>query len=300
MNAGDWQRQNLDRVKRRLAWLESKADGLLCAKRTSFQHAAILKDGYEIQLYFIDTQSDLQKPKVNGVMSRMDLRHPFRLLSLYAQAMMLALLWRPNPAKVFVLGLAGGRIPALLHHCFPQAAIDCAEIDAEVIGLAQEYFGIEPEDRLRLIHQEGRAALQDARDSYDLILIDCFTGVQHTPHHLATQEFYELCDARLVQGGIVSTYLIEPDPFLDPKLRTFLKAFSGGACFRREGACVLFGGDSPAQTSHELAAAARTLAERHPFDFPLAGLARELVLLETLEKSLPSPEPLTDAMVRGY
>src|SRR5262249_5130024 len=98
------------------------------------------------------------------------------------------------------------------------------------------------------------------------------------PYHLSTVEFYELCRARLRPGGVVTTNLSVIDPLLPAKVATFAAAFPAAYAYDASGACVLFGTDTtrtPTQVLH----AARAVAHRYGFSFPMAEYAAGLTPL---------------------
>ena len=94
-----------------------------------------------IRMYFVDPRSASEELNVSGAMSALKLDDPFDLSPTpYNQAMMLSLLWQRNPERIYVAGFAGGRIPLMFYHYFPQAVIESTDIDAEVTGLADVFL----------------------------------------------------------------------------------------------------------------------------------------------------------------
>ena len=122
---------------------------LLHHARGERQTLIVEREGTELRLKILSAASGEWQ-------SRMDLGNPARLVAPYMQAMMLALLWRPEPLRVHVLGLGGGRIPVFLRRCYPRLQIDCTEIDREVYGLAVRCFGFRPDARLNITIGDGR------------------------------------------------------------------------------------------------------------------------------------------------
>jgi len=94
--------------------------------------------------------------KFSGIMSRIDLIHPLKLLGLYTQAIMLSLAFVENPKKIYMIGFGGGRIPMIFHHYFPDVIVESTEDDSEVISLAHKYFGVNEDNRMIVHNQDGR------------------------------------------------------------------------------------------------------------------------------------------------
>src|SRR4051794_39699616 len=137
-------------------------------------------------------------------MSRIELDRPLRLLAGYTQSAMLTLLWNPTPARVCLLGMAGGRLSLLFYHSFAETIIDNVDIDPASIPLAQAYFGITFDERQRITIKEARAFLSaDTSQIYDIIVMDAFRDATDDLNHLATRQFYQVCKRRLTPGGVL-------------------------------------------------------------------------------------------------
>ena len=136
---------------------------------------------------------------MDWVQSILNLNDPIYLIFPYTQAMMLTLLWNSQPKKIYIAGFGGGSIPQVLHHYLPEVIIECTEVDANILSIAQNFFGVELNDRLRVKIQDGREYLEQKKclDKYDIIMIDVAFGNGYMSYNLATQEFYQLCDRHL-------------------------------------------------------------------------------------------------------
>jgi peptide deformylase len=284
----DWQMKHLDDLYARLAWLTEEPPGPLLAKVSEHNGMLVVKEGSQIRLHFVDRWRLIDRDaflkrlaqgkevNLSGIMSRIDLNDPMNLLGVYTQAMMLTLAWQPNPRHVYMLGFGGGRIPMVLRHHFPEVTITASELDADVVDVARKYFGMAPDDRVRVTVGDGLRHLADmpAGTAFDILLVDSYSGGGQHPVALSTREFYALCKSRLTPGGVVATNLIESDPKFADKVDWFRSSFTHMYDFAHLGAHVLFGTDGAALTRQELVARAQSLQCEHAFHFPLAERAK--------------------------
>lgn len=285
---------NLARMHARLSPLRARSDGVLSFEVAPHNGVVVLKDADQILLYFVDRWrvSDPQaiangirrneKLRLSGVMSRIDLLDPVNLLGVYTQAMMLTLAWAPNPRRVYMLGFGGGRIPAVFRHYFPDVVVDGSELDGEVLAVAEEFFAIDFDEKMRVFVGDGREHLASMSPgtSFDILLVDCYSGTGRHPEELSTPEFYALCKSRLARGGVIASNLIESDPNYARKARWFYESFANAHDFAHEGTHVLFGTDGEPITCEELVARTNALDEEYVFGFPLTLRAESLRRLD--------------------
>jgi len=209
-NLYKWYAQNLVNISKRLTWLQNKPDGILLQQSGNDENMLIVKDGNQIILYFAGKSDSSNERELSGIMSRIDIYNPIKLLGIYTQAMMLTLVLNNHPKRVYMLGFGGGRIPMIFHHYFPEIIVEGSEINPKIASLTNKYFGIKSDNRLKVAIQEGRKHLSSlTKNRYDIILVDCYTGVGHHPYTLSTVEFYNLCKSRLTEFGVVATNLID-------------------------------------------------------------------------------------------
>ncbi len=125
---------------------------------------------------------------------------PEVLLFDYTQAMLLALLWSPQPRRVLVLGLGAGSLVSCLHHHF-KSKIDAVEQHPVVIDVAQRFFGLPHSKRLKLHRTEAGAYLTTTSQKYDLILSDLYvsTGMHEQQTRSA---FLRTCAEHLKPEGV--------------------------------------------------------------------------------------------------
>ena len=294
-----WQESNRLAIMRRLHWLSDQPQGPIHHRQTTLHNIAVHKVGTQIRLFFID-------PTAEEIMSRMDLTNPLYLLALYTRAMMLGLVWWQHPRRVYAIGFGGGRVPMLLHHYFPDVTVESTDIEPAVKDIAERFFGVAFDDRLRIAIEDGRDYLTNQPSSYryDMIMLDGFRGNGYGPYRFSTLEFYHLCKKHLTEGGVILANILEGDQLYLDKIRTFCAAFSSAYLYRREGADVLIGTDSSEITKEEIAARAAVLDEEHGFEFALLHEAIHVLTRNELFEQMPGLEQartLTDvAPPPGY
>ena len=236
-----WQEHNLAAITRRLAPLRHSPQGVLFERRSAYNHIVVRRKRNQLLLCYRHQQSHIEE-----VQSRLDPLSPLDLLSPYTQAMLLALVWRPQPRRILFIGLGGGRLQMVLHHVFESAQLDTVELDPLVIDLATRFFGFFPDERQRAVIADGRSHIRAlaAGTTYDLIILDAYRAEGVTPH-LLTYDFYSECCARLEPHGLVVSNLHASTPVYDAARRTFAAAFRyTTACSVPSGNIVVMGSDT--------------------------------------------------------
>jgi spermidine synthase len=114
------------------------------------------------------------------------------------------------PAKVAMLGVAGGTVARAYAKYFPDTVIDAVEIDGELFDIGRDYFGLDPRPQLRLHTDDARPFLRKTDERYDFIFLDTYRQ-PYIPFYLATKEFFELARDRLAPGGAVIINVGHPE-----------------------------------------------------------------------------------------
>ena len=143
--------------------------------------------------------------------TRMSLRDPLQGHFEYTEFFHLAWLWNSNVQKVLMIGLGGGSAQRSFLHHYPEVHIDSVEIDAAVVAVATNFFGVQVTDRHRIHVADGRVYLRRARDRYDLIAMDAYVKHRYgssIPPHLVTREFLEMARDRLNPQGVLAYNVI--------------------------------------------------------------------------------------------
>ncbi len=86
---------------------------------------------------------------------------------------------------------------------YPRATMEVVEIDATMPLLAERYFDASASDRLSIHIEDGRRFVSRTDRQYDMIILDAFTSAQSVPHHLLSQEAFQIFAQHLAPGGVV-------------------------------------------------------------------------------------------------
>ena len=112
----------------------------------------------------------------------------------------------PEPKSVFYLGLGSG-ITAGTAMQYPVEEVVVAELVSDVIAASRKYFepytnGLFDDDRVRIVHEDGRNYLRASDESFDLIIADLFIPWKSGVGYLYTQEHFQTAKSRLNAGGM--------------------------------------------------------------------------------------------------
>jgi spermidine synthase len=215
--------------------------------------------------------------------SSIDLKYLNRHVLEYTQLTFAGLLLNKNPQKVLIIGLGGGVIPREMHGYFPEAEIDVAEIDLEVLEVAKRFFFFQPDERLRVYISDGRVfvcrqAARKPRPAYDMVILDAFNN-DYIPLHMATQEFLQEMAAILDPKGVVVANVFRKNPLFDAQFQAFQAVY--GRCYVFFGrhvtnAILVSPGPDVFDLEPDMALeCANLLQRRHDFSFSMNTVARQ-------------------------
>lgn len=121
-----------------------------------------------------DTESRWITIDSEHMQSNINLMHPHKLLLPYLHPMMSSLNLSQNKINhILIVGLGGGAMIHYLNKFYPTCKITVIEIDADVIRLSQDFFGIAPtRDRIKIIHGDAFSVIHKTRNKFDIILVD--------------------------------------------------------------------------------------------------------------------------------
>lgn len=218
------------------------------------------------------------------IQSQVDTRDLSRHVQEYSALTFCGLLYQPQPETALVVGLGGGVIPRELRHYYPDLKIDVAEIDADILPVAKQFFGFRPDEKLRVHVSDGRVFIRkqlrlDPVPKYDLIILDAFLG-DYIPFHLMTKEFLKETQEILAPDGVVVANVFYDNRLFDAELRTFINVFPSCQVYFgvwSVNAMIVGGGPSVQPLSVEEAARrAAALQAEHAFSFDMRAVAARL------------------------
>ncbi|MBN2362408.1 MAG: fused MFS/spermidine synthase [Deltaproteobacteria bacterium] len=180
--------------------------------------------------------------------SSIDLLQPEALQADYTKAITTGLALIAPPRRALMIGVGGGSVASYLHRRLPELDIDCVDIDAEVVAVAQRFFRFSPDARMRVHIADGRRFVEQSRDRYDLIILDAYNS-DDVPLHLTTAEYLRAVQQRVAPRGVVVSNLIceELNRLYPAMLRTFQEVFADvySARASRGYNCVVFAFNEP-------------------------------------------------------
>ena len=138
--------------------------------------------------------------------------------------------FKPDFKYTLMIGGAAYSFPKYYLNHYPSAKIDVVEIDPGLTKLAKKFFKLKDNDRLSIIHQDGRVYLNSSKKKYDAVMIDVFKSYYSLPFHLTTYETVQKIYDSLNDGGVVITNLIsciegEKGKFFRAEYKTYKKVF---------------------------------------------------------------------------
>jgi spermidine synthase len=113
------------------------------------------------------------------------------------------------PARIAILGNAGGTVARAFGHFFPRTEVDAVEIDGELTELGRRFLGLR-NPRMRVFAEDARPWLERSAGGYDAIMVDAYRQ-PYIPFYLASREFFELARERLAPGGVVIVNVGHPE-----------------------------------------------------------------------------------------
>jgi spermidine synthase len=158
---------------------------------------------------------------------------PDELISNYCRftAIFLAAMEQP-PKRVLFIGLGAGIVPRFLRKQFPETIIDIVEIDGEIPGIAEKYFGFKKDDKMNIGIGDGRNFINRAKDKYDIVFIDAYNAT-NIPFQLTTEEFYRKVYGALTPSGMMTANIanLGKPKFISSEIKTVLDVFPNLAVF---------------------------------------------------------------------
>ncbi len=158
---------------------------------------------------------------------------PDELISNYCRftSIFLPAITRP-PKRVLFIGLGAGVMPRFLRKQFPETVIDIVEIDGDIPGIAENYFGLKKDSRMNISIGDGRDFINRTKEKYDIVFIDAYSAT-NIPFQLTTAEFYRKVHDALAPSGIMTANIanLGKPKFISSELKTVLGVFPNLAVF---------------------------------------------------------------------
>lgn len=112
-----------------------------------------------------------------------------------------------RPKKLLIIGGGVYTLPMALINTLPDIVIDVVEIDAGLDAIAEGFFGFIPNERINIVHTDGKDFLLQQDTTYDMIIVDAFTDI-HIPDSLAGIDAAQLIYKHLNLNGISAINII--------------------------------------------------------------------------------------------
>jgi hypothetical protein len=112
-------------------------------------------------------------------------------------------------ANYLFLGGGAYTLPRRLAERDPRARTTVVELDPEVTRIAERFFGLKSQHRIRTVYGDARAFL-DHEDfgPFDRIYVDVYAGREALPHSIVTREAAGALARKLSPGGVAAVNLI--------------------------------------------------------------------------------------------
>lgn len=244
----------------------ARADGLIERRESQYNTIYITREGPYVAMQF----------GVNSQLFTENLYDPARPKFLpmeYTRQMTLALAYAATPSKVLEIGLGGGRTAVYLTDFVPTLSVTTVELDPEVVAMAAKHFDVRPSARLKVVTSDGRIHLTQARDRYDIIIVDAYRGT-FVPFHLTTQQFFILTKRRLNPGGCVVQNIAPNVVLTEVMIATLQSVFDNVDTYDIAGSVIAIAYDGPPKTTPQISARATALQTQYRFTHPLPALVR--------------------------
>ncbi|GIV37086.1 MAG: hypothetical protein KatS3mg032_1465 [Cyclobacteriaceae bacterium] len=115
-----------------------------------------------------------------------------------------------NPARVLVLGLGAGSIPAILYDELQlQPEITGVEQDEVVVQLAQKYFNIQRYKHLKVILDDAIRFMQCCAEKFDLVINDVFVHTDVPEAACQTNYLHKLVQCTATGGTGLFNFITE-------------------------------------------------------------------------------------------
>lgn len=196
------------------------SEKLIFEKNSLYQYIQVIEDTVKKERY-------VRNQKKEYTQGGIYLNTPDKLLFEFTQMGFVSLAFLDGePKDVLFVGLGAGAMPRYFTGRYPEAIIDIAEIDPDMVTVAQKYFYFKENERMKVHVEDGRLFVKRTRKKYDWIILDAYQN-DYIPFHLTTLEFLKEVKSRLKDDGVVVANITTPfrNKFFDAMVMTYKKAF---------------------------------------------------------------------------
>ena len=200
---------------------------LIFEKNSLYQYISVIEDTVKKERY-------VRNQKREYAQGGIYVNAPDKLLFEFTQMGFVSLAFLDkDPKDVLFVGLGAGAMPKYFTGRYPDAVIDIAEIDPDMVSVAKKYFYFKETDRMKAYENDGRIFVKRTKKKYDWIILDAYQN-DYIPFHLTTLEFLKEVKSRLKDNGVVVTNITSPyrNRFFDSMVMTYKKAFPHLAIFK--------------------------------------------------------------------
>ncbi|BFZ20867.1 hypothetical protein BsWGS_23906 [Bradybaena similaris] len=123
------------------------------------------------------------------------------------------------PISCVLVGLGGGSFPSFVHSVFPQVRFDTVELDPSVVDIAQNWFDVKPDERLKVHIADGLdfiRKLVSSGEHRDVVVLDVDSkdhsvGLNCPPLAFVEPEFLNTISRLLSDDGVFILNLASRD-----------------------------------------------------------------------------------------
>ncbi|MDO8603650.1 MAG: fused MFS/spermidine synthase [Candidatus Omnitrophota bacterium] len=140
-----------------------------------------------------------------------------------------AMLEHPSPLKILLIGGGtGGSIAQILKHKIDR--LDYVELDPMIISLSQKYMPPITDDRVNMIHMDGRLFVKDVSSAnslkipykYDVVILNLPDPYTASLNRFYSLEFFQEVKKILSYNGVFSFGLLSSENYISPEHAIYL------------------------------------------------------------------------------
>lgn len=138
---------------------------------------------------------------------------PDKLYFDYTRYYALGPLFVPGARKILMLGGGGYSVPKWLLSSRSgldggPTSLTVVELDPAMTGIAEKWFALKPDPRMRIEHGDARIFLARNQEKHDLVFVDVFNSHYSVPFHIGTVEAARELRRAVAPGGAVLMNII--------------------------------------------------------------------------------------------